>query len=81
MEPVCVTGSVDPSPIMISSLSVYGEWRDRLSKSAVTWWETPLSNNHGCVLLLLVATLAWGVHELVGGKEFGVVLWWMGMRR
>ena len=52
----------EPSPIMSSSLPVYGSWRERAVRSLVTWWEAPLSDNQeksmvGEVAMVMVSAL------------------------
>lgn len=42
-----VTYKLLPSPIMISSGSSYSEWRYRLWRSVVKWWEALESTSQG----------------------------------
>ena len=78
---VCVMCKPVPSPIITSSDPLYGEWRDRLSRSEVMWCEAPLSNNHeDASEHLLLARWAWGCHGfgLLGDLAGTVVVWLWG---
>jgi hypothetical protein len=45
-----VMGRVDPSPIMMSSVPLYGACRERLLRSEVTWCEATLSKSQDGVV-------------------------------
>jgi len=67
VEPVCVIGSLVPSPIIMSSDPLHGAWIERLFRSEVTWWEAPLSHGQAGLWLKLVAKCAFGCK-----CEFGI---------
>lgn len=54
-ETVWVMERPKPSSIIMSSDSLYGVCIERLFRSAVTWWEAPLSKSQGSLMWLLVS--------------------------
>ena len=57
VDPVCVILRPVPSPIMTSSDPVYWLCMERLLRSAVMWWDAPLSRSHEEAVGFVVA--AW----------------------
>lgn len=85
VESVWVKRRLEPSPIIMSSEPEYKVWRDRLLRSAGTWWwETPLSSSHfGVSEVLFAAKWARGCHgvgKFVAGA-LGFVVGWIGTKR
>lgn len=73
VQPVWVMGSLVPSPIMMSLVLMYKEWRDELLKSTVTWWEALLPRRHdGGLEVVLTTKWVWGCHGAYGYN----VKWW-----
>lgn len=84
VEPVWIMRRPEPLPIIMSSELEYGAWKDRLLRSAVSWWVAPVSSSHFGVLgVVLAAKWARGYHdvgEVVAGA-LGLVVGWVGTKR
>ncbi len=81
VEPVWVMGRLEPSPIMMSSVPMYGVCRERLSRSEVTWWDAPLSISQDGVVDGWVARWACGCHGVPCCGELDVGEFCTGTRR